>query len=658
MLSFGFAFLAGGVIGAELRIRSVDEFIQFKDNVSCGTSYYGTTVFLDSDLSLAGKSLEPIGTYYKQFRGVFDGQGHVISNLKMTSSSQYVGLFGFSTGLTIKNVILDSSCSIASLYSGYSPYIGGIIGECDASNGPCTIENSVNMGSVSFSGNITTDSKTAYLGGIAGYLYSYDNDSTVKNCANYGDVTDSGESSYSYIGGIVGYSTGSSSASTRVYIYNSLNHGTITHNGTTINLYLGGIAGYTYRTTIRNCVSGGKFSLPTTASSNNFIGSIVGNVYSDTSISYTYFTSELSGYNKYGYGNLSNESNILSYDSTTFKLNETVSIGNYSGTSLIGALNAYSNYYNDRDYSRWLLNKGSNAVSFTINGRANPIKMDYQIILLPSLANEGNMSFEWFTDRELTTPLTEFEVTKDTELYGTFCKLSNFTVTLDVNGGDELAVKEMTIGCNRVYATLPTPTRTEATFLGWFTERTGGKKVESGDKVTILSDHTLYAHWSINNYTLTFIFDKGTEPEVWVLEFNEAITYPKNVTREGYLFNVWSPKPERMPANDTNTTAQWIEIVPELVEIVIGKKDMTEEEIKEIIKEYTEEGFDIMKIEDDETGGTKVIVKFEDMEVAINFIEKVEASSEGKTLIRKVGFIKEITSFSPAHHPMSLLLLI
>ena len=114
MLSFGLAFLAGGVIGVEeVRIKNVDELIQFKDNVNNGNRYSWTTVFLESDLSLAGKTFEPIGdSWDKCFRGTFDGQGHVISNLNVTSSSQHAGLFGYSKGLTIKNVILDSSCSI------------------------------------------------------------------------------------------------------------------------------------------------------------------------------------------------------------------------------------------------------------------------------------------------------------------------------------------------------------------------------------------------------------------------------------------------------------------------------------------------------------------------------------------------------------------
>ena len=646
-------------LGSEMRITSVDKFIQFKDNVNKGTNYSGTTVFLDSDLSLAGKSFEPIGTSSNYFCGTFDGQGHVISNLEMTSSSQCAGLFGYSKGLAIKNVILDSSCSITSSFSDSGDaFIGGIIGRCEAKNGPCTIENSVNMGSVTFSGNVNGDGYHLYLGGIAGGLYSSsDHSQTVKNCANYGVITHSGESEGSRIGGIIGHSYNSSSMIKSAYIYNCLNNGTITHNGTTSNgLCLGEIAGKTYYTTIENCVSGGKISLLTGATNKNYTGSIVGYVESYTNINYTYFTSDLSGYSKYG-GGTPSELNTLSYDSTSFELDGTVSIGSYTATSLIDALNTYADYYTFRDYSHWLLNNEKNAVSFTIN-KNSPFALNSQIILLPSLANDGDMSFDgWYTDDGFTTPLTEYEVTSDTELYGRTCG-HNVTVTLDANGGDELPLKEMTIGCDRVYGDLPTPTRIGYTFLGWFTGRTDGDKIESGDKVTILSNHTLYAHWSINNYTLIFVFGNGTEPEVRVLEFNETITYPKNVTREGYIFNVWSPKPDKMPANNTTITAQWIEIVPELVEIVFGKKDLKEKEIEEIIKEYAQGEFDIVKIEDDEIGETKVIVRFVDVERAKNFIETIEASSEATSKIKNVGFVNGPPSFSPAHHPMNLLCLI
>ena len=141
-------------IGAKTTISSVDEFIEFKNNVNSGTTYVGMTVFLDSDMSFSGKTFEPIGySGSSYFRGVFDGQGYVISNLAINSSSLHAGLFEYSRGLAIKNVILDSSCSITNSYSGpYDARAGGFLGYCNASSEPCTIENSVNMGSVSFTG--------------------------------------------------------------------------------------------------------------------------------------------------------------------------------------------------------------------------------------------------------------------------------------------------------------------------------------------------------------------------------------------------------------------------------------------------------------------------------------------------------------------------
>ena len=152
-------------------------------------------------------------------------------------------------------------------------------------------------------------------------------------------------------------------------------------------MYIGGIAGYTDYTTIEYCVSAGNIS----STNSGDIGSIVGYVKSGTSINYCYFTSELSDYNKYVTGSPLSESNTFRYNSITFELNKTVSIGSYSGNSLIDALNAAADYYPLRNYSHWLLNKERNNVSFVINERTNPIKMDYQIILLPSLASEGNL---------------------------------------------------------------------------------------------------------------------------------------------------------------------------------------------------------------------------------------------------------------------------
>ena len=344
LLLFLITYFIGNAIGDEVRINSVEEFIQFKDNVSSGTNYSGTTVLLNFDLEFTENTFNPIGYYNGEnsrfFSGVFDGQGHAIRNLAInSSSSEYAGLFGYSTGLTIRNVILDSSCTITSSLDGsHNAFIGGFIGHCYANDGHFTIENSVNMASDSFTGNI---SYCLHLGGIAGKLGSLTKyDSIVKNCANYGDVTHFGACDGSRIGGIVGSSYGDSTPFYRIYIYNTINYGTVAHSGTNSgSFFLGGIAGDSQYTDVENCVNAGSIS----SNKNYYVGSIVGYVWSDTSINYCYATSELRSYNKYGAGTPI-ESNILNYDSTTFELDWTVSVGGYNYTSLINALNAASDY--------------------------------------------------------------------------------------------------------------------------------------------------------------------------------------------------------------------------------------------------------------------------------------------------------------------------
>ena len=83
---------------------------------------------------------------------------------------------------------------------------------------------------------------------------------------------------------------------------------------------------------------------------------------------------------------------------------------------------------------------------------------------------------------------------------------------------------------------------------------------------------TLYAKWAINQYTITFDFGNGTVSSV-VLDFNATIEYPEDMTREGFAFNGWTPKPERMPAENITIKAQWgITNPTEYVEIVFSKK--------------------------------------------------------------------------------------
>lgn len=142
--------------------------------------------------------------------------------------------------------------------------------------------------------------------------------------------------------------------------------------------------------------------------------------------------------------------------------------------------------------------------------------------------------------------------------------------------------------------------------------------------------------------------------EVRILAFNTSIAYPKNVEKEGFTFNGWDKIIGFMPAEDITITAQWCEKDTDLVKIVFKKKDMSEEEAKEIIKGYTSEGFVIEKLDYDEnTGETIVTIKFVDSAKTTEFVRNVnENNIDGGGYIKSVNGYYSEGSFSLIFSPL------
>ena len=215
-------------------------------------------------------------------------------------------------------------------------------------------------------------------------------------------------------------------------------------------------------------------------------------------------------------------------------------------------------------------------------------------------------------------------------------------MTFDSTGG-VATTSSKSVVYGQKYGELPNATRTGYTFAGWFTEENEGKgeKVTEDDTVAKGFDHTLYAQWVINNYTITFDFGNGTFVNK-TLKYNETIVYPTNLTSEECVFNGWKPKPERMLANDTTVIAQWIEnATSEVIKIVFSKKDMTKDKVTEIIKGFTKENFTIEKIEMNENNLVAVI-RFGDALSAKNFVEAIADNDNSNNLfIESISFLSE-----------------
>jgi len=120
---------------------------------------------------------------------------------------------------------------------------------------------------------------------------------------------------------------------------------------------------------------------------------------------------------------------------------------------------------------------------------------------------------------------------------------NRYTVTLDVNGGDELENSSITVYYDGAYGALPTSTKTGYTQSGWFTAATGGDKISSETIVKITANQTLYAQYTANKYQVNFShnYETTTPPQINSLLFTYDGVYSElnPIERAGYNFLGW-----------------------------------------------------------------------------------------------------------------------
>ena len=241
------AFAYSGGNGTEQEpylISSKADMEELATTVNKGQTYEGVYFLLTRDLTGEDDVISSIiGTSNtRYFSGIFDGDGHEIKVI-INSTGQYVGVFGWITAATIKNLGVIGSVKRVSASS--SAYSGGICGVANSS----TISNCYNLGDISASAHDTTYS--AYSGGICGSAGS----STISNCYNVGNISAS-DSYSSCAGGICG--AGGT-------ITNCYNTGNVSAAFDSYTSYAGGICGSVYNGTITNCYNTGDISTSSVA---------------------------------------------------------------------------------------------------------------------------------------------------------------------------------------------------------------------------------------------------------------------------------------------------------------------------------------------------------------------------------------------------------
>ncbi|MGN0222259.1 MAG: InlB B-repeat-containing protein, partial [Prevotella sp.] len=125
--------------------------------------------------------------------------------------------------------------------------------------------------------------------------------------------------------------------------------------------------------------------------------------------------------------------------------------------------------------------------------------------------------------------------------------INQYTITFDTDGGSEVAA--ITADYNTAVKAPENPTKTGYTFVAWDKEIPDAIPAE---------DVTIKATWQINQYTITFDTDGGSEVAAITADYNTAVTAPENPTKTGYTFVAWDKEiPDAIPAEDVTIKATW-----------------------------------------------------------------------------------------------------
>lgn len=151
------------------------------------------------------------------------------------------------------------------------------------------------------------------------------------------------------------------------------------------------------------------------------------------------------------------------------------------------------------------------------------------------------------------------KVTDNITLYAKWAA-NTYTITFDTAGGSEIA--PITQDYGTVITAPEAPTREGYTFIGWDKEIPTTMPTEN---------MTVTAQWEINQYTITFDTNGGSEIAPITQDYGTAITSPADPTREGYTFIGWDMEiPTTMPAENITLKAKWKDIEKPTGEIIIG----------------------------------------------------------------------------------------
>ena len=215
-----------------------------------------------------------------------------------------------------------------------------------------------------------------------------------------------------------------------------------------------------------------------------------------------------------------------------------------SGGTQVTTASSFTSASSVTIYAHWTANQYTityNANGGTVNTSSKTVTYDstYGSLATPSLT--GYSFIGWFTAASGGSQITEstkVTITSNQTIYAHWTPIQ-YTISYNANGGT-VNTSSKTVTYDSTYGSLVTPSRTGYSFSGWFTAASGGSQIIESTKVTITSNQTIYAHWTANQYTITYNANGGT-----VNTSSKTVTYDSTYgslvtpSRTGYSFSGW-----------------------------------------------------------------------------------------------------------------------
>ncbi len=272
-------------------VYNADGLLNVAELVNGGKSDINIT--LDTDIDLTGKNWTPIGTSFSnKYTGTFDGGGHTIKGLTVTTNDQFVGLFG-SIGYagTVKNVMMEDVQITSNRSSGFA---GGVAGYSDG-----TIENCSVSGSVS---------GTVYVGGVVGVQIG----GSITGCSSSATVKGTVD-----VGGVAGQ-TNSSATLTACYATGNV----IIEINPKKNIAGGGLVGMNAGSSLLACYATGNVTSTGSSTGYMHIGGFLGNNYTTVTAGYWKNNHEQGiGYNRESTGATKADGSVVTWQNAVDAMN-------------------------------------------------------------------------------------------------------------------------------------------------------------------------------------------------------------------------------------------------------------------------------------------------------------------------------------------------